>query len=79
MSKKNDKYAYKAKYKTTINGQDFTADATERWACENFPWLGGTPTEATRFKQISKSRLKDAVVIWDDPIPFNGFDPKMGA
>ena len=81
MSKNNDKYAYKAKYQKKIKGQTFTADANERWVYENAPsWLKGmSPAEASAFKQMSKRCLKDAVVIWDDPIPFNGFDPKMGA
>ena len=64
-SNKKDKYAHKAKFKTTINGQDFTADADERWACENFPWLGCSPAEATRFKLWSKSQLKDRPVVWE--------------
>ena len=77
MSKNNDKYAYKAKYQKKIKGETFTADANERWICENYPFLGCTPAEASAFKQMSKRCLKDAVVIWDDPIPFNGFDPTM--
>ena len=43
-SNKQDKYAYKAKVQTTINGQDFTVDADSRWACEIFPELG-SPAE----------------------------------
>jgi hypothetical protein len=63
-SKKQDKYAHKAKVQTTINGQVFTADADSLWACEMFPELG-SPAEGFRFKQWSEARLKDAPTVWE--------------
>ena len=48
-SNKQDKYAFKAKVHPRINGKTFTADATERWACQHFPELG-TPSEGLRYR-----------------------------